>query len=127
MKNIKKTYKIKAEPVFVYAALTNPVSIEFWTGEPAEMQTQPGTEFSLYDGNICGLNLEFIENQKIVQQWYFEGQDEPSIVTLTLLPENEQTVLEVLHTNIPDEAFENIVEGWDEFYIKPLKDFVEEE
>jgi hypothetical protein len=32
-----------------------------------------------------------------------------------------------VHTNIPDEAFEDIGEGWNEFYFGALIDFYEEE
>ena len=126
MKNLKKHYRIKALPEFVYKALTNPISIEMWSGSEAVMEEKAGTEFSLWDGDITGLNLEFTENQKIVQQWYFEGQEEKSLVTITLTPEGRETRVEVLHINIPDEAFENIVDGWDNYYFKPLKKLVEE-
>lgn len=126
MKNLKKHYRIKALPEHVYKALTNPISIEMWSGSEAVMETKAGTEFSLWDGDITGLNIEFIENQKIVQQWYFEGQEEKSMVTITIAPEGKDTRVEVLHINIPDEAFDNIVDGWDNYYFKPLKLLVEE-
>ena len=46
MKTFKKTFKINAEPSDVYAALTNPFTIELWSGYPAQMSTEPGSEFS---------------------------------------------------------------------------------
>lgn len=70
MKDYKKYYQLPATPEEVYIALTNPLTIELWTGEPVEMSTEPGTEFSMWDGSIVGKNLEFEENKKIVQQWY---------------------------------------------------------
>jgi uncharacterized protein YndB with AHSA1/START domain len=74
MKEFKKYYKIPATPEEVYIALTNPLTIELWTGETAEMSTEPGSEFSMWEESIVGKNLEFEENKKIVQQWYFDGQ-----------------------------------------------------
>jgi activator of HSP90 ATPase len=71
MKNFKKYYIIPATPEEIYNSLTNPLSLQLWTGEKAEMSTQPNSEFSLWDGSITGINLEFEENKKIVQQWYF--------------------------------------------------------
>jgi len=68
------------------------------------------------------MNLEFEENKKIVQQWYFEGQQEASVVTLLLHPHKKGTSVELHHTNIPDEAFENISNGWDEDYFAALKE-----
>lgn len=121
MKNLKKYYTLKADPGDVYNALTNKNMIEIWTGEAAEMEPVPNTEFALWEGNISGMNLEFEPNRKIVQQWYFEGQDEASIVTILLHPDKKGTSVELVHTNIPDEAFENISEGWDTDYFEALK------
>lgn len=121
MKNLKKYYTLKADPGDVYNALTNKNMIEIWTGEAAEMEPVSNTEFALWEGNISGVNLEFEPNRKIVQQWYFEGQDEASIVTILLHPDKKGTSVELIHTNIPDEAFENISEGWDTDYFEALK------
>jgi activator of HSP90 ATPase len=120
MKNLKKYYNFSAEPADVYNALTNKKMIEIWSGEPAEMSEEPGSEFSLWDGSITGKNLEFEKDKRIIQQWYFEGQDEPSIVTIKIHTHKRGTSVELLHTNIPDEAFENIAEGWDEDYFGAL-------
>jgi activator of HSP90 ATPase len=125
MKDLKKFYKIKAIPADVYAALTNPFSIEIWTGEEAVMSTKAGEEFSLFGGDIAGRNLQFEPDRKIIQEWYFGDQEEPSIVTISLNPDKYFTRIELLHTNIPDEAFDDIHEGWDESYFGPLKEFFE--
>jgi len=123
VKDFKKYYIIPAEPQDVYNALTNPVTIELWTGDPATMSTEPGSEFSLWEDSIIGKNLEFEENKKIVQQWYFDGQDEPSIVTIKLHQHDDGTSVEVRHTNIPDEAYTDITEGWVNSYLSGLDDF----
>ena len=68
MKDYKKYYIIPAPPEEVYLALTNAPTIQLWTGAEAEMTTEPGSEFSLWDGNVVGKNLEFEEGKKIVQQ-----------------------------------------------------------
>lgn len=123
MKDYKKYYVLPAAPEEVYLALTNPVSIEIWTGEPAEMTTVPGSGFSLWEGSIMGKNLEFEEGKKIVQQWYFGDQAADSIVTIKLHPDKHGTSAELKHTNIPDEDYEAIVEGWDTAYFGSLDEF----
>ena len=123
MKDFKKYYILPAEPDVVYAALTNPATIQLWTGEKAEMSTEPGSEFSLWEDNISGRNLEFEEGKKIVQQWYFGDQEELSIVTIKLHPHKQGTSIELRHTNIPDEEFEAITEGWEESYFGSLGEF----
>jgi uncharacterized protein YndB with AHSA1/START domain len=126
MKEFKKYYTITAPPEDVYKALTNPLTIFLWTGEEAEMSTEPGSEFTLFGGNICGKNLEFVENTKVVQQWYFGEQEEPSIVTIKLHPADKGTSVELVHTHIPDEAFDNMKDGWNSMYFAALKEFYEE-
>ena len=123
MKNFKKYYTLAATPEEVYLALTVSATISLWTGEEAEMSDVPDSEFSLWEGSIVGKNLEFEYGKKIVQQWYFGDQEEPSIVTFKLHPVKEGTSVELLHTNIPDEEFEEITEGWDFTYFGSLQDF----
>lgn len=123
MKNFKKYYVLNAPPDEVYSALTNPLSIKLWTNEEAIMSTKPGTEFSIFGDSICGRNIEFEENKKIVQQWYFGEDSENSIVTIKLHPHKKGTSVEVNHINIPDEAYEDIVDGWDNIYFGNLEYF----
>lgn len=127
MKDYKKYYIIPAPPADVYLALTNPNTIHLWSGEEAEMSTDPGSEFSLWEGNISGKNLEFETDKKIVQQWYFGEQETPSIVTIKLHEHGKGTSIELRHTNIPDEDYDDITEGWDELYFGSLADFYREE
>lgn len=126
MKDLKKYYIIPATPEELYMALTNPITIQLWTGEEAEMSTEPGSEFSMWEGSIVGKNLEFEENKKIVQQWYFDGQSDESIVTIKLHADKHGTSVELRHTNIPDSDFYDISEGWNEAYFGSLVDFFSE-
>lgn len=127
MKEFKKYYIITATPEEVYAALTTEATIMLWTGDAATFIAEPDTEFSMWDGSIVGKNLEFVSGQKIVQQWYFgEEQAEPSIVTIKLHAQKNVTSLELKHTNIPDEDYEDIVDGWNNTYMLDLMEFYEE-
>lgn len=127
MKDFKKYYTIPAKPEEIYLALTNPLTLHLWTGEEAVMSEEPNSEFSLWEESITGKNLEFERDKKIVQQWYFGEQEEPSIVTLKLHPDKKGTSVELRHTNIPDEAYNDIVDGWNETYFALLHDFYTEE
>lgn len=121
MKDFKKYFRLDASPADLYNALTNPVMIEIWSGEPAVMSTEPGSDFSLWDGEIVGRNVEFVPNQKIVQQWFF-GEESDSVVTIKLHPDKSGTNVEVHQTNIPDDAYENMVEGWESDYFGSLSE-----
>jgi activator of HSP90 ATPase len=125
VKDYKKYYLIPAAPAEVYMALTNPLTLELWTGDAAVMSTEPDSEFSLWDGSIVGKNLEFEPDKKIIQQWYFDGQPEASIVTIKLHHDKAGTSAELRHTNIPDDDYDDMVDGWNESYFGALADFYE--
>ena len=126
MKDFRKYYNLPATPDDVYTALTNPVTLQLWTGEPAVMSTEPGSEFSLWDGSIVGRNIEFEPGKKLVQQWYFGDQPEASVVTILLHSKGTGTSVELLHTNIPDEDFDDMVDGWNNSYFGVLREFYAE-
>jgi activator of HSP90 ATPase len=126
MKDYKKYFIIPAPPEDVFLALTNPLTIQLWSGDQAEMDATPETEFSLWDGSITGRNLEFEKNKKIVQEWYFGEQEQKSIVTIKLHADPQGTSVELRHTNIPDGDYEDIVEGWNTMYFGALREFYEE-
>ncbi len=123
MKTFKKYFKINAEPSDIYSAITNPFTIELWSGYPAIMNTEPESEFSLWEGDITGKNLEFVQDKKVMQEWYFGDQQEKSIVTITISPDRENSLVTVEQSNIPDDEFTDIAEGWREYYIGAIINF----
>jgi len=125
LKSMSKEYKIRAPKQRVFEALTQPDLIAEWSGEAAEMDTNPGGDFSLWDGDVFGINVE-ITPDKIVQDWQDANWDKPSKVVFTLTENSGTTTLKVLHKNIPDRAFIGVNIAWDEDYVKPLKELVEE-
>ena len=125
MKELRKYYRIKGTPEEVYAALVNPFSITLWTGSEAVMKEEEGSEFSLFDGDVVGKNLRFEKDSFIEQEWYFGEQKEQSRVSITLRPDRHYTKIELHHTHIPDEAFEDMAFGWDSYYFGALKEFFE--
>lgn len=123
-KSLRIKAQINALPSDVYAALTNEQMIEIWTGEPALMRLEPNTEFSWWDGDICGFNRSFEPDRKIVQDWQFD--DDFSRVTIVLSPDKKGTYMLVEQENIPDEVYDNIAEGWKDTIIESLKELLEE-
>jgi len=123
LKDFKRYFSLPAPPDQVYIALTNEATIQLWTGEPAVMQAVAGAEFSLWDESITGRNLEFDPGKKIVQEWFFGERAEKSIVTIKLFDDKGSTSMEVRQSNIPDEDYNNIAEGWVNSYAGALTEF----
>lgn len=117
--------EINADPEEVFAALTVPFQIELWSGYPADMKAEEGYEFSLWEGDITGKNLEVKPNKRLVQEWYFGNRAERSIAALDLKRDGACTRVVLRHTNIPEEAYEEITEGWREYYLGAIKGMLE--
>ncbi len=123
MPDFKKYVMLAATPDEVYAALTYDATVELWTSSPATIVPKVGEEFSMWDESISGKFIALEPGKMIQQQWYFGEQDEPSIVTLKMHQDKKGTSLEVRHTNIPAESFDEIVDGWNQIYLFDLINF----
>lgn len=126
MKNYKKYFKIKAEVQDIFACLTNQFTIELWTGYPAKIEAKENTEFELWGGDISGKILKIETDKLLVQQWYFDGHDDESIVTIKLHELNNGVSVELHHTNIPDEVYDEFANGWEEHFFGAIRTFLEE-
>lgn len=123
MKTIRQKHIIHATPSEVYAAITNPFTIELWSGYPAVMEASEGSEFSIFDGDISGKNIKLVENEQLVQNWYFGDATDDSIVTIKIMSHELGTRVTVEHTNVPDEDFDEFEEGWKVYYWGAIKEF----
>lgn len=124
MKTFKKNYLINVPQEEVYEALVEPELISEWSGAEAEMDTKPNGTFSLWGGSIHGVNLYISKNQ-IIQDWKEDIWEDYSRVTFNLSEQNGKTNIELIHELIPIRGFKTIVKGWDDYYIGPLKAFLE--
>lgn len=122
---IKKIYEINAPVAKVWDALVNPETIKKWGGRPLNMDEQVQTEFSLWDGDIHGKNIEVVKEKKLVQEWFSGDWSKPSIVTFNLQAKDNKTILELEHTDVPDDEVEDVDQGWDDYYLGPIKELLE--
>ena len=123
MRSFKKTFSINAEPSDIYAALTNPYTIELWSGYHSLMPSKAGEEFNMWDGDICGKIIDLVPDKKVVQEWYFGDREIDSVVTITIAGNGGNSKVTVVQTNIPCEDYQNIEEGWNEYYMGAIKRF----
>jgi uncharacterized protein YndB with AHSA1/START domain len=123
--DIAKSYLIAASPAEVWRALTDKATVEAWGAGPATMSPAAGAEFSLWDGDIHGTNVQAVPERCLVQEWYGGDWPAPSIVNFTLTPENGSTRVELLHRGVPDDEVEDFAEGWDDYYLGAIKEYLE--
>lgn len=121
---IRKIYTLTAPRHVVYAALTQASHISVWTGSPAEMCPEPGEKFSLWDGSIHGVNSLLTEDT-VEQFWKEDKWADFSKVTFLLSEADGITTVELIHQDVPPEHHASIDNGWDVYYMAPLKAYVE--
>ena len=126
MPTIEKTYEMNATPEEVFNALINPDLIQTWSGDEAKMNAKVGGTFSLWGGQMFGINLEIVKNKRLVQQWSYSNWKEPSKVTFTIKVVEKKTIVNLLHEDVPEKSVNSISDGWDAYYLGAMKEMFEE-
>ncbi len=120
---------INATPHEIYEALMDSRKHSKFTEGKAKISKEVGGKFTIDDGYITGTNVELILDKKIVQAWRADEDNWPkkhfSTITIILNEEKEGTKLEFTQEGVPEECYESISKGWQEYYWDPLRLFVE--
>ncbi len=126
-KPIRQIIFFKSSPHEVYEMLMDSKKHSKFTGGKANINPKIGGKFTAYDGYIDGVNLELVQNKRIVQKW--RGSDWPENHYSTAIFELEKndngTRLIFTQTGVPDEHYEAISKGWVEHYWDKMKKVLE--
>jgi activator of HSP90 ATPase len=126
-RDIRQSATFKATPHEVYETLMDSKKHAEFTGSSAVISRKPGGKFKIYDGEIEGENLELIPDQKIVQSWRYSDWPDGhySTATFSLEPVPGGTRLTFTQSGVPDDKYEDIKQGWKDYYWKPMKQMLE--
>jgi activator of HSP90 ATPase len=126
-KNIRQSVAFKASPHDVYEALMDSDKHSQFTGDKAYISREVGGRFTAFDGYSEGVNIELVQDKKIVQTWrasdWLEGHY--SQITFSLQKSEDGTQLTFTQTGVPEEQYEDISQGWWDYYWKPMKEMLE--
>jgi activator of HSP90 ATPase len=123
---IKQKTLIPATPDEVYNAFIEAKKHSAFTGSKATCDPKIGGAFTAWDGYISGSNLELVKGKKIVQEWSttdWPDKFPPSRLELTFKEAKGGTEISMIHSNVPAEQADDLAEGWNEFYWKPMKEY----
>lgn len=126
-KTIRQTVTFAgATPHDIYELLMDSKKHTAFSGGAARIGTKIGGVFSAYDGYITGKNLELVKDKKIVQQWHASDwpDDALSIATFVLTKTKTGTKLTFTQTDVPQEFYADIKQGWVDFYWVPMKEYL---
>ena len=126
-KTIRQSVTFRASPHEVYETIMDPKKHSELTGSKARINNKVGGKFSIYDGDIEGVNLELVPDQKIVQSWRYSDWPEGhySRATFELKKVSQGTQLTFIQTEVPEEHYEDIAQGWHDYYWTPMKEMLE--
>ena len=128
-RTIRQSATFKATLRDVYQAIMDSKKHAKFTGSHVTMSRKTGGKFSVYDGDIEGTNLELVPDQKIVQSWRYSDWPEGhySKVTFSLKEVAGGTRLTFTQTGVPEEHYEDIAQGWRDYYWGPMKEMLEKQ
>lgn len=115
--------RIAARPEIVFSYLTDPARYVRWMGVDAELDARPGGTYRVTVPQGFVAVGEFVEvdpPRRVVFTWGWEG-DGPvppgsSRVEITLTPDGDGTLLQLTHSDLPDEEARDVHEqGWDRY------------
>jgi activator of HSP90 ATPase len=126
-KGIRQSVTFKAGPHDVYEALMDAKKHAQFTGGKAVISRKVGGKFSTFDGYAEGTSLELVPDKKIVQKWRADDWPEGHYSTATFLLEavSGGTKLTFTQTDVPDDQYDAISQGWKDYYWAPMKEMLE--
>jgi activator of HSP90 ATPase len=126
-KTVKQTVTFRASPHDIYEALMDSRKHAQFTGDRASISRKVGGKFSVFDGYSEGTNLELVPDKKIVQTWRASDWQEGhySKVTFLLKEIAGGTRLTFTQTGVPTEQYDDITQGWRDYYWAPMKEMLE--
>lgn len=94
----------------------------------AVISREVGGKIWAYDGYIDGWNVELVPDKKIVKKW--RGSDWPegwySTASFELKKVTGGSKLTFVQTEVPEDQFEDISQGWVEDYWEKMKKLLDE-
>ncbi|MCO5555748.1 hypothetical protein L7F22_009293 [Adiantum nelumboides] len=119
--NVESDLSIRSDDL--WDLLTNPGRIPMWTRAPAQLSLNPGSTFSLFNGNVTGSIISIEPTNKLVQKW--RAPQWPTnhfgTLTTTLAQGDSSTKLSLSLEGVPLEEEDRSRDALDRFYIAGLK------
>lgn len=128
---IKQEFILECEPDVVFKSWLDSKLHGEMLASPGEatIEAKVGGTFSIWDGAITGTTLEIDEAKRhILQNWRYDyddwSTDAPSKLSITFTPHGDgQTLVQILHTELPENHVKELTEGWNQYYWAPMKEY----
>ena len=94
------------------------------TGAPPTSDPTIGGTYTAWDGYIEGEHVSFQPPGLIVQTWWtshFPEGAPKSRLEIRITPDGDGSRVTFVHTEIPEGQGKNYEEGWESFYLTPMR------
>jgi activator of HSP90 ATPase len=122
---IQKVVFKNTSPKVIYELYMDPKKHAALTGAPAKIQAKVGGKFSAYSGGLTGTILHLEKDKMIVQTWRsdaFKKTDVDSMLFIQLEAKGKDTILRMVHGNVPEQDYAGVTDGWPTYYWEPMKE-----
>ncbi len=92
------------------------------------IKNEEGMRFKAHDGWIIGKNLQLIPGKLIVQSWRgkdWRKNEMDSTLILKFCKVKGGAEISMVHANVPERYAKDIDQGWDQYYWKNMKEYVQ--
>ena len=96
-------------------------------GAKVSIKDEEGTKFKAHDGWIIGKNLQLIPGKLIIQSWRGKDWRKNEIDSTLILRFNKVrggAEIHMVHANVSDRYAKDIDQGWDQYYWKNLRKYL---
>ncbi len=116
---VTTTIRIEATPEEVFPYFVEPELLVQWIGTWADLEPEPGGVFALNLGDVAvrGAFVSVEPPERVIFTWGVPGRESlppgSSTVEIRLHPEGDETIVELLHYDLPVEERQIHQAGWD--------------
>lgn len=121
---VTREVRIRARPETIFPFFTDPALMVRWMGAAAEAEPEPGGLYrvDINGGYVArGEFVEIVQPERVVFTWGWEAEDSlvrpgTSTVEVTLTPDGEETLVRLVHRDLPSEdSAAAHTEGWEHY------------
>lgn len=121
---IQQSIVLPAPAPALFEMYLDPVRHAEITGGPVAIGSEPGALFEAFDGSLSGSILSVAAPTLIVQAWRstnFYDEDADSILILSFVPLGEEGRIDLVHLDVPEQDYQGVIDGWEEYYWTPWR------
>ena len=94
------------------------------TGAPVVIGDERGAPFEAFNGSLTGTTIEVVRPTLVVQSWRsenFKDTDPDSTLILSFTPEGNKGRIDLIHLDVPDQDYDGVTRGWEQYYWEPWR------